>query len=214
MTFVAIAGNIGSGKSSLTEGLSRRLGWRASYEIVDDNPYLADFYADMARWAFHLQVYFLSKRFQHHQELVRSGEPVVQDRTIYEDAEIFARNLYESGAMSARDYASYRELFATMTEFLRPPDLLVFLRAPVDVLQERIAVRGRSFERSIPAAYLSRLNELYDDWATRWTHCPVLRVDTAALDFAHDEDALDEVARGVVAALRPTDRSGRSPDDL
>lgn len=201
MTFVAVAGNIGSGKSSLTAGLSRLFGWRAWFEIVDDNPYLADFYADMPRWAFHLQVYFLSKRFQHHQQIVRAGEPVVQDRTIYEDAEIFARNLFELGAMTARDYANYRELFDTMAEFLRPPDLLVFLQAPVPVLQERIAHRGRSFERTIPAEYLSRLNDLYADWVERWDKSPLLVVESAPLDFAHDPEALAEVAERVRKAL-------------
>jgi len=197
MTFVAVAGNIGSGKSSLTAGLSRLFGWRAFFEIVDENPYLADFYQDMARWAFHLQVYFLSKRFQHHQSIVRSGESVIQDRTIYEDAEIFARNLFEQGKMSGRDYESYRELFATMAEFLRPPDLLVFLEAPVETLQARIASRGRSFEQAIPAEYLEQLNVLYADWVRRWDKSPVLVVEAGPLDFAHDEMALKEVAERV-----------------
>jgi hypothetical protein len=205
--FVAIAGNIGSGKSSLTEGLSRLFGWRASYEIVDENPYLADFYRDMARWAFPLQVYFLSQRFRHHQQLVRETEPVVQDRTIYEDAEIFARNLHERGLMNERDYANYRELFSVMTEFLRPPDLIVFLRAPVSTLRERIASRGRPFERAIPDGYLRRLNELYDDWAARWTASPILVLDSAPLDFAHDPAALEDVAARVRAAL-----PGRIPE--
>jgi deoxyadenosine/deoxycytidine kinase len=204
---VAVAGNIGSGKSSLTEGLSRLFGWRPSYELVDENPYLADFYRDMARWAFPLQVYFLSQRFRHHQDLVRAGEPVVQDRTIYEDAEIFARNLHERGLMSARDYESYRELFAVMTEFLRPPDLVVLLRAPVPTLRERIARRGREFERGIPEDYLARLNELYDDWAARWTASPILALDSAPLDFAHDPAALEDVAARVRAAL-----PGRVPE--
>ena len=199
--FVAVAGNIGSGKSSLTEGLSRLFGWRASYELVDENPYLADFYGDMARWAFPLQVYFLSQRFRHHQDLVRAGEPVVQDRTIYEDVEIFARNLHERGLMSARDYANYRELFAVMTEFLRPPDLVVLLRAPVSTLRERIARRGRDFERAIPEDYLARLNDLYDDWAGRWSASPILALDSAPLDFAHDPAALEDVAARVRKAL-------------
>ena len=201
MTFVAVAGNIGAGKSSLTAGLSRLFGWRACFEIVDDNPYLADFYADMARWAFHLQVYFLSHRFRHHQEIVRSGHSVVQDRTIYEDVEIFARNLFEQGKMTERDYASYRELFATMVEFLRPPDLLIYLEAPVRTLSERIRARGRPFERDIPVEYLARLNELYAEWVGRWDRAPLLVIDSAPLDFAHDEAALENVAERVRETL-------------
>jgi deoxyadenosine/deoxycytidine kinase len=195
--FVAVAGNIGSGKSSLTAGLSGLLGWRAFYESVDDNPYLADFYRDMARWSFHLQMYFLARRFQHQQEIARSGEAVVQDRTIYEDVEIFARNLYDQGLMDGRDYATYRDLFERMVEFLRPPDLLIYLEAPVETLQERITSRGRSFENAIPLDYLARLNSLYADWIRRWDKSPLLIIDSAPLDFAHDEQALLEVAQRV-----------------
>ena len=201
MTFVAVAGNIGSGKSSLTLGLSRLLGWRAWPEAVDENPYLSDFYGAMARWAFHVQVYFLARRFQHHREILRSAAPGIQDRTIYEDGEIFARNLFDSGLMSERDHATYAMLFAAMVASLRPPDLLVFLDAPVEVLLERIRRRGRSFEQEIPAAYVARLNERYRAWADGWNRSPIVRVNAAATDFALDERGLRDVADQVREAL-------------
>lgn len=181
--FVAMSGNIGSGKSTLTTLLCQRLGWQPYYEVVDENPYLPDFYADMARWSFHLQVFFLSRRFRHHQEIQRAPRSVVQDRTIYEDVEIFARNLYLQRLMDERDFRAYQDLFQMMVEFLRPPDLIVYLRAPVDVLLDRIRTRGRDFERRIPAAYLAQLNELYEDWVARFDHCPVLVIEAASVDL-------------------------------
>ncbi|MDR7417704.1 MAG: deoxynucleoside kinase [Armatimonadota bacterium] len=179
--FVAMSGNIGSGKSTLTTRLCQRLGWQPYYEVVDENPYLADFYADMARWSFPLQVFFLTRRFRHHQQIQRATHSVIQDRTIYEDAEIFARNLYLQGLMDERDFRAYHDLFYMMLEYLRPPDLVVYLRAPVHVLVDRIRARSRDYEREIPQAYLAQLNERYEEWVARFDLCPVLQIDAASL---------------------------------
>lgn len=189
--FVAIAGNVGVGKSTLTELLSRRLGWVPFFEAVDDNPYLADFYKDMRRWSFHSQIFFLSRRLRHHRQLLAHPNSVVQDRSVYEDAEIFARNLYNQGHMSKRDYASYRELYEVLTSFLPPPDLIVYLRASVDTLLCRIRKRGRSYERDISPAYLAQLNELYDSWIENFDLCPVLTVPADNLDFVEHPSHLD-----------------------
>jgi deoxyadenosine/deoxycytidine kinase len=191
--FCAVAGNIGSGKSTLTGLLAERFSWRAYYEHVEGNPYLPDFYARMERWAFHLQVYFLSKRFQHHQEILAAPESVIQDRTIYEDAEIYAR-----------DYENYRELFSVMTQFLEPPDLLVYLRTSVPVLVERIRTRGREFEQEIPTPYLERLNHYYEDWIGRFDLAPVLVVETDALNLVDEREELEQVARRVQRRLEAT----------
>jgi deoxyadenosine/deoxycytidine kinase len=203
-TFCAVAGNIGSGKSTLTELIARRFAWRPYYEHVDGNPYLPDFYADMGRWAFHLQIYFLSKRFQHHQEILTAPESVIQDRTIYEDAEIFARNLYENGRMDARDYDNYRELFDVMTQFLEPPDLLIYLRASVPSLVERIRSRGRPYEQSIPSEYLGQLNRHYEDWISRYHLSPLLVVETDACNLVEEEAELESVAEQVQRRLETT----------
>ncbi len=203
-TFCAVAGNIGSGKSSLTGLLAERFAWRAYYEHVENNPYLPDFYADMGRWSFHLQVFFLSKRFQHHQEILAAPESVIQDRTIYEDAEIFARNLHENGRMDRRDYDNYRELFRVMTQFLAPPDLLIYLRTSVPVLEERIRSRGRDFERSIPTEYLEQLDRHYEEWIARWSASPVLIVDTDSRNLVDEEAELEAVARRVQRRLEAT----------
>ncbi|MDR7543951.1 MAG: deoxynucleoside kinase [Armatimonadota bacterium] len=187
--FVAMSGNIGSGKSTLTTLLAQRLGWQPYYEVVDENPYLADFYADMARWSFPLQVFFLTRRFGHHQEILRAPHSVVQDRTIYEDAEVFARNLYLQGLMTERDYRCYHNLFHLMVEFLKPPDLIIYLRAPVELLMERIRARSRHYEREMPRAYLAQLAERYEEWVARFDLCPVLTVDAATLRL----DQLDQL---------------------
>lgn len=187
--FVAVSGNIGSGKSTVTTLLSEKLGWKPYYEVVDENPYLPDFYGNMPRWSFHLQVFFLSKRFQHHQEIVRAAHSVIQDRTIYEDAEIFARNLYLQGLMDERDFRSYYELFNTMMQFLRPPDLVLYLSASVPTLMERIRQRARDYERQIPEAYLGQLNDRYAEWIDNFMLCPVLTVDADRLNL----DALDDL---------------------
>src|SRR5262245_40524751 len=162
--FLAIAGNIGVGKTELTNRLSQALGWLAYYEPVIQNPYLDPFYADMKRWSFHLQIYFLSERFKAQAEIGKGRLPFIQDRTIYEDAEIFARTLHERGQMTDVDYRNYTSLFSILVGFLRPPDLIVYLRASPEVLMERIARRGRDSERSIQIEYIASLNRAYDDW--------------------------------------------------
>ena len=200
--FVAIAGNIGVGKSTLTEMLSQRLGWEPFFEAVTDNPYLADFYEDMRRWSFHSQVFFLSRRLRHHYNLLQRPNSVVQDRTVYEDAEIFARNLYQQGLMSERDYASYRELYEVMSVLLPPPDLVVYLRASVPTLMARIAHRGRSFERGISPDYLAQLNTLYEEWIAHFDLCPVLTVPSDRLDFVANSHHLDLIVERVLERLR------------
>lgn len=200
--FVAIAGNIGAGKSTLTALLARRLGWTPFFEAVDDNPYLADFYQDMPRWAFHSQIYFLSRRLRHHRDLLNQPTSVVQDRTVYEDAEVFARNLYEQGTLSARDYRSYRELYEVLTSLLPPPGLVVYLRASVDTLLRHIVQRGRDFERDISPAYLGRLNTLYEDWVQSFSLCPVLTISADDLDVVQDEAHLEFVIARILARLQ------------
>ncbi len=199
--YVAIAGNIGSGKSSLTRVLSDYFKWEAFYERVDDNPYLADFYNDMKRWAFNLQIFFLSSRFRHQQEIERLPYSVVQDRTIYEDAEIFARNLHDMGLMSTRDYENYTALFSLMTSFLQPPDLLVYLRASVPTLVRQIQQRGRPYEASIRIDYLERLNELYEDWIERYDLGSKLIIDTDDLDFVNEEPDRFEIISRIESRL-------------
>ena len=185
--YVAIAGNIGAGKSSLTQLIADYFGWSPFFERVDDNPYLEDFYEDMNRWSFNLQVFFLSSRFKHQRQIEESRSSVVQDRSIYEDVEIFARNLNDMGLMSGRDYENYRELFDIMVSYLRRPDLLVYLRADVPTLVRHIQQRGREFENGIRIDYLERLNKLYEDWIDRYDG-PKLIVETDNLDFVNQEE--------------------------
>lgn len=165
--FVAIAGNIGVGKTTMTDLISKKLEWEAYYEPVITNPYLDDFYKDMNRWSFHLQVYFLSKRFDMQKKIVENNISCIQDRTIYEDAEIFARTLYKNGSMTQRDFENYQDLFHNMTSYLQAPDLIVYLRADVDELIERIRQRGRESEKSIAKSYLQELNDAYESWILR-----------------------------------------------
>jgi deoxyadenosine/deoxycytidine kinase len=195
--FIAIAGNVGVGKSTLTRMLAARLGWEPFFEAVDDNPYLADFYGDMRQWAFHSQVFFLSRRLRHHHDLVQRPHSVIQDRSVYEDAEVFARNLYEQGAMSERDYQTYRELYESIRAFLPPPDLVIYLRADVPTLLARIRQRGRAYEQDMDPNYLARLNRLYDAWIEAFTLSPVLTIEAAGLDFVAYKEHLDRIEAAV-----------------
>lgn len=199
--FVAIAGNIGSGKSSLTRLLGERLGWKPFFESVEDNPYLDDFYRDMQRWAFPLQVYFLSNRFRSHRAITEGSESVVLDRVIYEDAEIFARNLFEIGMMDERDYRNYLALYQVMTDYLEPPDVLVYLEAGVETLLRQISLRGRAFEQGISREYLERLNVLYTGWIDAYSKGTVLRVPVDRVDFVNNAKDLEEIVQQLQALL-------------
>ena len=191
--YVAVAGNIGVGKSSLTRFLADRYGLEPIYEAVDDNPYLADFYEDMPRWAFHSQMFFLAERLRQHLRQVNPGDRVIQDRTVYEDAAIFAGNLWREGVLSDRDHESYRRMYEAIAATLRPPDLLVYLQASVPTLQRRIALRGRSFETGIDDAYLARLNHLYDDFVRGYDASRVVVLPADRLDFVGSEGDLQRV---------------------
>ena len=200
--FIAVAGNIGAGKSSLTHLLSLRYGWKPFFESVEDNPYLNDFYADMKRWSFNLQVYFLSNRFRSHKAITEGPESVILDRVIYEDAEIFARNLYEIGNMEQRDYENYVALYEVMTEYLRPPDLLIYLRANVETLVKQISLRGRDFEKSIKQEYLEQLNRHYESWMKRYKQGPLLIVESDELDFVNKQEDLEKLVGMIEKKLR------------
>jgi deoxyadenosine/deoxycytidine kinase len=199
--FIAIAGNIGVGKSSLVGLLAERLDWTPFYEAVDENPYLSDFYQDMRAWSFHSQVFFLSKRLRHHRALLDHPGSVIQDRSIYEDAEIFAKNLYRQGNISDRDYGTYRELYEVLTLYLPPPDLVVYLRANTNTLIKRITLRGREYERDISVDYLTRLNALYDEWIESFTLCPILTIPADQLDYVHEDGHLDIVTSVILNRL-------------
>ena len=181
--FVAVAGNIGVGKSTLVEMLCVRLGWEPFYEPVTENPYLEDFYNDMSAWSFHSQVFFLTHRLRSHYKLGQHPSSVVQDRSVYEDAEIFAYNLFLQGHINQRDYQTYRALYETTSRLLPPPDLVVYLRASVPTLMKRIERRGRDYERTITPEYLQGLNNLYEQWIDNFTLCPVLSVPADELDY-------------------------------
>lgn len=190
--YIAVAGNIGAGKSSLTGLLAKHYNWEAFYESVDDNPYLQDFYEDMRRWSFNLQIYFLSSRFRHQKEMLTGAVNLIQDRTIYEDVEIFAKNLHQMNLMSDRDFANYEALFHEMSHYLRPPDLLIYLRAQVPTLVKQIQQRGRDYENTIRIEYLERLNKLYEDWIGRYSHEKLI-IDTDDLDFVNNQEDLGKV---------------------
>lgn len=191
--FVAVAGNIGVGKSTLVSKICTRLNWQPYYEPVTENPYLKDFYSDMRAWAFQSQVFFLTHRLRMHLDLLEDPSSVVQDRSVYEDAEVFAANLYHQGQMDERDYASYRKLYALLCDMLRPPDLVIYLRASVPTLQQRIASRGRDFEATITDNYLGQLNDLYEQWIVNFSLCPVLTVPTDDMNFVTHEGLVDLV---------------------
>jgi len=195
--FIAVAGNIGVGKSTLVSLLSNHLGWEPFYEPVVENPYLADFYQDMSAWSFHSQIFFLTRRLRSHRQLLDHPTSAIQDRSVYEDAEVFAQNLFLRGLFDARDYKSYRELYLVLAEFLPPPDLVIFLSASVETLQERIALRGRDYERNISPEYLRQLNDLYESWIHHFSLCPVLTVPTDDLDFVANRGHLDLIVRKI-----------------
>jgi deoxyadenosine/deoxycytidine kinase len=195
--FVLVSGNIGAGKTSLTEGLGAKLGWLTAYESVADNPYLADFYDDMRAWAFHLQVFFLGHRAEQHQKMARNPRSAIIDRSIFEDAEIFARVSLELGNVAQRDYETYRKLYEIVVGSLPAPDLLIYLKAPTEVLLERIRARGREMELGITADYLDLLDRHYDGWLQGFDLCPILTIRTDDLDFVHKPGHLDTVVQRV-----------------
>lgn len=195
--FVLVAGNIGTGKTSLTERLGERLGWETAYESVKDNPYLVDFYADMQQWAFHLQVFFLGHRAEQHLVMARSPNSAIIDRSIFEDAEIFAKASLELGNVDERDYRTYLKVYDLIVDSLPAPDLLLYLKAPVDILLQRIRARGRKMEQGVTGDYLSLLESYYDRWLEDFDYCPVLTLRTDDLDFVNRERHLDIVVERV-----------------
>ena len=194
---VIVAGNIGSGKTSLTERIGTRMGWQTAFESVADNPYLSDFYGDMRAWSFHLQVFFLGHRAEQYLENFRLPQSVILDRSIYEDAYIFARALYHMNNINERDYLSYRRIFDLVVSNLPPPDLLIYLKAPVQVLVDRIHSRGRAMESGISAEYLALLESFYEDWVQSFDICPLLTIRTDDLDFVHKPRHQDIVVRRI-----------------
>ena len=194
---VVVAGNIGSGKTSLTERIGSRLGWWTGYESVADNPYLSDFYADMRAWAFHLQIFFLGHRADQYNEAVHDSRSAILDRSIYEDFYIFARALHTMGNVSERDYMAYKRLFELVAESLPRPNLLIFLKAPVEVLMERIRRRARNMETGITPEYLSLLTSFYDEWLAAFDWCPVLTIRSDNLDYVHKPGHLDTVVERI-----------------
>jgi deoxyadenosine/deoxycytidine kinase len=211
--FLAVAGNIGVGKSTLTRRLADRLEWEPVFEAVDENPYLDDFYGDMTRWSFNSQVFFLSRRLREHYLLLQRDASVIQDRSVYEDAEIFARNLYDRGVMSARDWQTYTDLYRTLGTLLRAPNLVVYLRASTATLLRRIGQRGRQSERSISEDYLAALNALYDEWAANFRLCPVLTIETDGLNYVENDDHLAQIVDKIQHRLYGRDTLTLMPGD-
>lgn len=198
---IAVAGNIGSGKTTLTELLAKQYGWEAHYEDVDENPYLNDFYDDMQRWSFNLQIYFLKSRFNQIMEIRKSGKNVVQDRTIYEDAMIFAPNLYDMGLMSERDFKNYCNLFDLMGSMIQAPDLLIYLKSSVPTLVNQIQKRGRDYEETIRLDYLKNLNDRYESWITDYTQGNLLIIDADNIDFLDNPADLNAIVDKVEAKI-------------
>ncbi|HMD88166.1 MAG TPA: deoxynucleoside kinase [Anaerolineaceae bacterium] len=212
--YIVVAGNIGVGKSTLVQLLCQLLGWQPFYEPVAQNPYLTDFYQDMAAWSFQSQVFFLSHRLRIHLDLIRASGSVMQDRSIYEDAEVFAKNLHLQGYLNQRDYETYHTLYQTLAEFLPLPDLVIYLRASVPTLLNRISQRNRSYERTISPEYLSQLNSLYEKWIAGFTLCPILTIPADDLDYVSHPRHLDLVASKVQEKLTGKDEVIFAKDEL
>jgi deoxyadenosine/deoxycytidine kinase len=212
--YIAMAGNIGVGKSTLVKMLSEKLKWEAFYEPVTENPYLPDFYREMSTWSFHSQVFFMAHRLQIQKDLIHYPGSVIQDRSIYEDAEIFARSLFLQNYLSKRDYDTYRTMYDTITEFIPAPNLVIYLRANVDTLQNRIAQRNRDYERTISRDYLTNLNVLYEEWITHFNLCPVLTVPADNLDYVANPSHLELIAHKVDEKLTGKDEVVFAPDEV
>ena len=211
---VLLAGNIAAGKTSLTERLGSRLGWRTGFESVADNPYLPDFYADMRQWSFHLQIFFLGHRAEQHLELARLAQSAIADRSIYEDAHIFARVLHYLGNLSERDFHAYGRVFELVVAGLPRPDLLLYLKAPVPALLERIRRRGRAMEQGISGDYLALLDTFYEEWLASFDLCPVLTIPTENLDFVNKPKHLDIVVEHILAKLAGKENLVFPPNDV
>lgn len=190
---IAVSGNIGAGKTTLTEMLAKHYGWQAEFESVEDNPYLQDFYGDMHKWSFHLQVYFLNSRFEQINKLRAGDKTIIQDRTIYEDAYIFAESLYKQGFFKERDYRNYRALFDSMIEFVKPPDLLIYLRSDISKLVKNIETRGRDYENLIRIEYLKGLNEHYENWISNYEAGKLLIIDVSEIDFVKNTEDFSDI---------------------
>jgi deoxyadenosine/deoxycytidine kinase len=212
--FLAIAGNIGAGKSSLASLLGERLGWQPFYEPVTENPYLSDFYENMKAWSFHSQIYFLLHRLQMLRRLIDHPNSVIQDRSVYEDALVFAQNLYLRDLISQRDYTTYRDLYQVLTEFLPPPDLVVYLKASPQTLFQRIASRGREFEKTIDLEYLDQLNQLYEQWIASFGLCPVLTVPADDLDYVAHPAHLDLIVSKIMEKLTGKEEVVFQPEEV
>lgn len=198
---IAISGNIGSGKTTLTEMLAKHYNWQPEYENVEGNPYLADFYENMYKWAFQLQVYFLNSRFEQMNKVKIGQKTVIQDRTIYEDAHIFAKSLYEQGFLKNRDYKTYRSLFDSMIQFVKPPNLLIYLKADIGKLMHNIEVRGRDYERAIRIDYLKDINANYEDWIKKYNGGRLLLIDVNDMDFVKNSEDFSEIVSKIDVEL-------------
>ncbi len=198
---IAVAGNIGAGKTTLTQLLAKHFGWETHFEDVENNPYLYDFYQDMPRWAFNLQIYFLNSRFKQILDIQKGSKTIIQDRTIYEDAQIFAPNLHAMGLMSTRDFQNYTEIFNSITSLISPPDLLIYLRGSIPALVNQIQKRGREYEDNLRLDYLRRLNEYYEAWISKYKHGKLLIIDIDQINFAENQEDLGQVIQRVQTEL-------------